>query len=252
MQKRTSINISSYAEGGYKTGFCCNSCDEVKQGERWNCKLCLDTDGYGGYDYCFECVPKLGMPKTPATSPLEHRKDRLLEDLLVKYDVMSLYNTFASNSKTNDVIWDLKDEPLKDMGLTIGDILKYNKARDKAKVEEKEGGRRMVDGIMGLHPKNQVEADVDRPNIMEDNTDEDKEGANTLVENDSVHDMNTTGVSSSRGVNGSSSSRQFDARGRPQINPRQAKIQAEVLANGTSYSNFLLKQYFDYCNYNDD
>ena len=114
------------------------------------------------------------------------------------------------------------------------------------------GGRRMVDGIMGLHPKNQVEADVDRPNIMEDNIEEDKEGANTLVENDSAHDMNTAGVSSSRGVNGSSSSRQFDARGRPQINPRQAKIQAETLANGTSYSNFLLKQYFDYCNYNEN
>ena len=164
------MNISSYAEGGY---IICNGCDEVQQGERWNCKLCLDTDGYGGYDYCFECVPKLGnqtkiwpiyllhiikllvcsfvsllmpsleifsgMPKTPATSPLEHRKDRLLEDLLVKYDVMSLYNTFASNSITNDVIWDLKDEHLKDMGLTIGDILKYNKARDKAKIEEMEG-----------------------------------------------------------------------------------------------------------------
>ena len=44
----------------------------------------------------------------------------------------------------------------------------------------------MVDGIMGLHPKNQVKADVDRPNIMEDNT----EGDNTLVENDSVHVTN--------------------------------------------------------------
>ena len=78
-----------------------------------------------------------GMPEAPAL--LEHRKDRLLEDLLVKYDVMSLYNAFASNSITNDVIWDLKDEYLKDMGLTIGDILKYNKARDKAKIEEMEG-----------------------------------------------------------------------------------------------------------------
>ena len=44
----------------------------------------------------------------------------------------------------------------------------------------------MVDGIMGLDPKNQLEVDVDRPNIMEDNT----EGANTLVENDSVHVTN--------------------------------------------------------------
>ena len=104
----------------------------------------------------------------------------------------------------------------------------------------------MVDGIMGLHPKNQVEADVDRPNVMEDNIEEDKEGANTLVENDSVHDMNTAGVSSSRGVNGCSSSRQFDARG------SRKQIQAEVLANCDSRSNFMLKQYFDYCNYNVD
>ena len=61
----------------------------------------------------------LGIPETPAASLLEHRKDRLLEDLLVKYDVMSLYNAFASNSITNDVIWDLKDEHLKDMGRSV-------------------------------------------------------------------------------------------------------------------------------------
>ena len=104
----------------------------------------------------------------------------------------------------------------------------------------------MVDGIMGLHPKNQVEADVDRPNIMEDNTDEDKEGANTLVENDSVHDtiLNTAGVSSSGGVNGCSRSGQFNARG------RRKQLQSEILANCDSRSNFMLKQYFDYCNYN--
>ena len=72
-------------------------------------------------------------------SPLERRKDKQLEDILVKYDIMSLYEKFASNSISCDVIWDLKDKHLEDMGLTIGDILRYNKARDKEMAEETEG-----------------------------------------------------------------------------------------------------------------
>ena len=51
------MNVSSYAEGIYEKGYRCNSCNEVKQGERWNCESCLDN---GGYDYCFDCVPKTG------------------------------------------------------------------------------------------------------------------------------------------------------------------------------------------------
>ena len=59
------MNLSSYAEGPYKTGYDCDGCDEFKQGERWHCKLCLD---YGGYDYCFDCFPKTG--NYPKISPI--------------------------------------------------------------------------------------------------------------------------------------------------------------------------------------
>ena len=80
-----------------------------------------------------------GKPKIFDASPLERRKDKQLEDLLVKYDIMSLYEKFADNSITCEVVWDLKDKHLEDMGLTIGDILRYNKARDKENAEAKEG-----------------------------------------------------------------------------------------------------------------
>ena len=51
------MNVSSYAEGDYKTGYDCDKCGKSKQGDRWHCKLCLDD---GGYDYCFDCVPITG------------------------------------------------------------------------------------------------------------------------------------------------------------------------------------------------
>ena len=52
---------------------------------------------------------------------------------------MSLYEKFADNSITCEVVWDLKDKHLEDMGLSIGDMLKYNKARDKDRAEATEG-----------------------------------------------------------------------------------------------------------------
>ena len=52
---------------------------------------------------------------------------------------MSLYEKFADNSITCEVVWDLKDKHLEDMGLSIGDMLKYNKARDKERAEATKG-----------------------------------------------------------------------------------------------------------------
>ena len=60
-------------------------------------------------------------------------QDPQLEGLLMKYNMMSLYDTFAKNSITNEVIWDLEEQHLKDLGVPLGDRLKYNKAKKEMK-----------------------------------------------------------------------------------------------------------------------
>ena len=70
---------------------------------------------------------------------LERRKDKQLEDLLSKYNMISLYETMENNAVTSDEIWELNDEHLKDMGLTIGDRIKYKKARNIEKAKAVEG-----------------------------------------------------------------------------------------------------------------
>ena len=70
---------------------------------------------------------------------LERRKDKELEDLLSKYNMISLYETMENNAVTTEEIWELSDEHLKDMGLTIGDRIKYQKARNIEKAKAMEG-----------------------------------------------------------------------------------------------------------------
>ena len=81
----------------------------------------------------------LGKPKLHGTVKLEHEKDKQLEDLLSKHNMMSLYKIFENNSITSEEIWELKDEDLKDMGFTIGGKIKYNKARNIEKAKAVEG-----------------------------------------------------------------------------------------------------------------
>ena len=50
--------------------------------------------------------------------------------------MMSLYDTFAKNSITNEFIWDLEDQHLKDLGVSLVDRLKYNKAKKGLKNSE--------------------------------------------------------------------------------------------------------------------
>ena len=66
---------------------------------------------------------------------MEREKDKQLEDLLSKHNIMSLYEIFEHNSITSEDIWELKDEHLKEMGFTIKDRIKFNRAKlemDKA------------------------------------------------------------------------------------------------------------------------
>ena len=78
-------------------------------------------------------------PNITDSVTLASRKDKNLEDLLIKYNLLSLYEAFESNCITSEVIWDLKDEHLKEMGLTIGERLKYSKAKDEKMAKAAEG-----------------------------------------------------------------------------------------------------------------
>ena len=77
--------------------------------------------------------------KIPDTVTLASKKDKDLEDLLIKNNPLSLNPAFERNYITSEVIWDLKDEHLKEMGLSIGDRLKYGKAKDGKMAKAAEG-----------------------------------------------------------------------------------------------------------------
>ena len=51
----------------------------------------------------------------------------------MKYNMLTLYDVFENNSITTEVIWELDEDHLKDMGLSIGDRLKYRKAKEQEK-----------------------------------------------------------------------------------------------------------------------
>ena len=74
-----------------------------------------------------------GTPNIPAIVSLESKKDKRLEAILTKYNILNLYDVFENNSITTEVIWELNDEHLTDLGLSIGDRLKYKKAKEQEK-----------------------------------------------------------------------------------------------------------------------
>ena len=93
-------------------------------------KLCIDINGA-----CKKVTHNfftfmLGNSDLPAILSLEAKKDKDMEEILTKYNMLSLYDIFESNSITKELIWELNDNHLKDMGLSIGDRLKYQKAKE--------------------------------------------------------------------------------------------------------------------------
>ena len=64
---------------------------------------------------------------------MDGKKDKRLEEILTKYNMLTLYDVFENNSITTEVIWELNEDHLKDMGLSIGDRLKYKKAKKQEK-----------------------------------------------------------------------------------------------------------------------
>jgi len=52
--------------------------------------------------------------------------------LLKDYDILSLYELLNNNSITKEILWDLEENQLKEMGMNLGDRLKYNKAKNQS------------------------------------------------------------------------------------------------------------------------
>jgi len=57
-------------------------------------------------------------------------QDQELKDLLIDHDILSLHEILSNNSITTKIIWDLEEQQLKEMGMNVGDVLKYKKAKE--------------------------------------------------------------------------------------------------------------------------
>ena len=74
-----------------------------------------------------------GKPDNPATVSLEAKKDKELEDILTKLNMLSLYDVFENNNITTEVIWELNDDDLRHLGLFVADRVKYKRAKEQVK-----------------------------------------------------------------------------------------------------------------------
>ena len=53
--------------------------------------------------------------------------------------MLSLYDTFEKNSINIDVIWELEEEYLKEMGMSVGERILYSKAKKIRNTNQVEG-----------------------------------------------------------------------------------------------------------------
>lgn len=64
-------------------------------------------------------------------------KDHELSDELTDFNIQSLYEKFYEKGVTIDIIWELNDELVKEIGLTQLEALKYTKAKQKWEMKKK-------------------------------------------------------------------------------------------------------------------
>ena len=62
---------------------------------------------------------------------MEAKKDKELEDILTKLNMLSLYDVFENNNITTEVIWELNDDDLRHLGLFVADRVKYKRAKEQ-------------------------------------------------------------------------------------------------------------------------
>ena len=65
-----------------------------------------------------------------AVCTLKSDTDVELRDELTEFNIQSLFEKFSKKVVTVEILWDLDDEMLQDIGLTSIEKLKYNKAKE--------------------------------------------------------------------------------------------------------------------------
>ena len=58
--------------------------------------------------------------------------------MLKDYNIFSLFDILRKNFITAELVWDLQDEELREMGLNIGERKKYSQAKER-KIQEEHG-----------------------------------------------------------------------------------------------------------------
>ena len=61
---------------------------------------------------------------------LASKTDQELQDELTEFNIQSLFEKFNKKAVTVEILWDLDDKMLQDIGLTSIEKLKYNKAKE--------------------------------------------------------------------------------------------------------------------------
>ena len=72
-------------------------------------------------------------PDNAVTVSLKAKKDKELEDILTKLNMLSLYDVFENNNITTEVIWELNDDDLRRLDLFVADRVKYTRAKEQVK-----------------------------------------------------------------------------------------------------------------------
>ena len=65
------------------------------------------------------------------------KRDTELADELTEFNIQSLYDKFYKKEVTVDIVWDLNDQLLEDIGLTPLEKLKYTKAKEKYNIKQR-------------------------------------------------------------------------------------------------------------------
>ena len=68
---------------------------------------------------------------------------------LTKFNIQSLYDKFYKKQVTIDIVWDLNNEMLEDIGLTSLEKLKYAKAKEKQNITQGAKGSDFDDVLIG-------------------------------------------------------------------------------------------------------
>ena len=92
--------------------------------------------------------PILDETDKTSNSPMANDQDQELCDLLKKFHLNSLYDKLHSSGVTTEIIWDLEEDTIDEIGMNKVERQRYKKAKNqcqnvKSNIEEYEDGKSM-------------------------------------------------------------------------------------------------------------